>query len=300
MPQDNKEEIQAMFDTYNDSLDNLSQKIEEYKQVSEKEPQAIKDHRKIIKELQQEIKEVEKQIPDLSNILSQLKKLQEKTNDTTQYTKLSTSISLLEKTLQDKATFDEVKTALKEFHTKDEVKENYYNKKEINNKLKNIKWWDTTVLKWNTSRWSITWTLSDQTDLQNALVLTDYYTKPETDNLLMYFKYWAWSPEWVITAPVGTIYSRTDWWAGTSFYVKESGTWNTWRVALWTKSRLEALQYQSYTFTKVDNKVDTITYADWTITEFTYVDNVLTTSVTTFTDATVITVTYTENSVTYS
>ena len=35
------------------------------------------------------------------------------------------------------------------------------------------------------------------------------------------------SPEGVVTAPVGSLYSRSDGGAGTSFYVKESGTGNT-------------------------------------------------------------------------
>lgn len=37
----------------------------------------------------------------------------------------------------------------------------------------------------------------------------------------------AGSPEGVVTAPIGSFYSRTDGGAGTSFYVKESGTGNT-------------------------------------------------------------------------
>jgi hypothetical protein len=41
----------------------------------------------------------------------------------------------------------------------------------------------------------------------------------------------AGTPEGAITAPVGSIYSRTDGGAGTSFYVKESGTGNTGWVA---------------------------------------------------------------------
>ena len=39
------------------------------------------------------------------------------------------------------------------------------------------------------------------------------------------------SPEAAVTAPVGSIYSRTDGGAGTSFYVKESGAGNTGWVA---------------------------------------------------------------------
>lgn len=39
------------------------------------------------------------------------------------------------------------------------------------------------------------------------------------------------SPEGALAAPVGSIYSRTDGGAGTSFYVKESGTGNTGWVA---------------------------------------------------------------------
>jgi hypothetical protein len=35
------------------------------------------------------------------------------------------------------------------------------------------------------------------------------------------------SPEGVITAPIGCTYRRLDGGAGTSFYVKESGTSNT-------------------------------------------------------------------------
>ena len=39
------------------------------------------------------------------------------------------------------------------------------------------------------------------------------------------------SPEGAIAAPVGSMYGRTDGGAGTSFYVKESGTGNTGWVA---------------------------------------------------------------------
>jgi hypothetical protein len=35
------------------------------------------------------------------------------------------------------------------------------------------------------------------------------------------------SPEGVLTAPIGSLYMRSDGGAGTSFYVKESGTGNT-------------------------------------------------------------------------
>jgi hypothetical protein len=37
----------------------------------------------------------------------------------------------------------------------------------------------------------------------------------------------AGSPEGVVTAPIGSLYSRSDGGAGTSFYVKQSGTGNT-------------------------------------------------------------------------
>lgn len=41
---------------------------------------------------------------------------------------------------------------------------------------------------------------------------------------------WRWgtgSPEGVVTAPVGTAYLRNDGGAGTTLYVKETGTGNT-------------------------------------------------------------------------
>ena len=41
----------------------------------------------------------------------------------------------------------------------------------------------------------------------------------------------AGTPEGVVTAPIGAVYHRTDGGAGTSFYVKESGTGNTGWVA---------------------------------------------------------------------
>lgn len=47
----------------------------------------------------------------------------------------------------------------------------------------------------------------------------------------LYSRYGSGSPEGVVTAPVGTYYSRTDGGAGTSLYVKESGTGNTGWVA---------------------------------------------------------------------
>lgn len=39
------------------------------------------------------------------------------------------------------------------------------------------------------------------------------------------------SPEGVLTAPVGTLYLRTNGGAGTTLYVKESGSGNTGWVA---------------------------------------------------------------------
>jgi|ERR1043165_2667153 hypothetical protein len=41
-------------------------------------------------------------------------------------------------------------------------------------------------------------------------------------------------PETVVTAPVGSLYSRTDGGAGTTLYVKESGASNTGWVAMVT------------------------------------------------------------------
>jgi hypothetical protein len=47
----------------------------------------------------------------------------------------------------------------------------------------------------------------------------------------LYIRYGSGTPEGAVTAPVGAIYSRTDGGAGTSFYVKESGSGNTGWVA---------------------------------------------------------------------
>lgn len=47
----------------------------------------------------------------------------------------------------------------------------------------------------------------------------------------LYHRFGSGSPEGAVTAPVGCIYSRTDGGAGTSLYVKESGTGNTGWVA---------------------------------------------------------------------
>lgn len=47
----------------------------------------------------------------------------------------------------------------------------------------------------------------------------------------LYSRFGSGSPEGVVTAPIGARYSRTDGGAGTSFYVKESGTGNTGWVA---------------------------------------------------------------------
>ena len=47
----------------------------------------------------------------------------------------------------------------------------------------------------------------------------------------LYQRFGSGSPEGVVTAPIGATYSRTDGSAGTSFYVKESGTGNTGWVA---------------------------------------------------------------------
>ena len=47
----------------------------------------------------------------------------------------------------------------------------------------------------------------------------------------LYHRFGSGSPEGVITAPIGCLYSRTDGGAGSSLYVKESGTGNTGWVA---------------------------------------------------------------------
>jgi len=47
----------------------------------------------------------------------------------------------------------------------------------------------------------------------------------------LYDRFGSGSPESVVTAPVGAVYHRTDGGAGTSFYVKESGSGNTGWVA---------------------------------------------------------------------
>jgi hypothetical protein len=47
----------------------------------------------------------------------------------------------------------------------------------------------------------------------------------------LYDRFGAGSPEGGVTAPVGAVYHRTDGGAGTSFYVKESGTGNTGWIA---------------------------------------------------------------------
>ena len=47
----------------------------------------------------------------------------------------------------------------------------------------------------------------------------------------LYQRFGSGSPEGVVTAPVGAVYHRTNGGAGTSFYVKESGSGNTGWVA---------------------------------------------------------------------
>lgn len=47
----------------------------------------------------------------------------------------------------------------------------------------------------------------------------------------LYFRVGTGSPEGSVTAPVGTLYTRTDGGTNTTLYVKESGTGNTGWVA---------------------------------------------------------------------
>jgi hypothetical protein len=65
----------------------------------------------------------------------------------------------------------------------------------------------------------------------NALLFTNAYL---TGGLFINTVRWttgAGSPEGVLTAPVGSLYTRTDGGASTTLYVKESGTGNTGWVA---------------------------------------------------------------------
>lgn len=65
------------------------------------------------------------------------------------------------------------------------------------------------------------------TDLHFVLANDGGFTATQS----LYDRYGSGSPEGVITAPVGAVYHRTDGGAGTSFYVKESGSGNTGWVA---------------------------------------------------------------------
>ena len=56
-------------------------------------------------------------------------------------------------------------------------------------------------------------------------------TRAKINGILGFWYSGAGSPEGVVSAPVGSLYSRTDGGAGTSLYVKESGTGNTGWVA---------------------------------------------------------------------
>jgi hypothetical protein len=59
--------------------------------------------------------------------------------------------------------------------------------------------------------------------------LTEFARKVNT--ILSYSIVGTGDPESVITAPVGSVFHRTDGGASTSFYVKESGTGNTGWIA---------------------------------------------------------------------
>lgn len=65
------------------------------------------------------------------------------------------------------------------------------------------------------------------TELQTRLADDSGYAAIQS----LYIRYGSGSPESVVTAPIGAIYSRTDGGAGTSIYVKESGTGNTGWIA---------------------------------------------------------------------
>lgn len=75
---------------------------------------------------------------------------------------------------------------------------------------------------------------------------TDGTTRININNtggiLSQYTKFGAGSPEGVVTAPVGSIYSRTDGSAGTSMYIKESGAGSAGWTAMSTSIGLQGLQ----------------------------------------------------------
>lgn len=65
--------------------------------------------------------------------------------------------------------------------------------------------------------------IKDFSGIQRNLDLLDSKLTP----LLGLLRFGTGSPENVVTANIGTIYFRADGGAGTSIYVKESGTGNT-------------------------------------------------------------------------
>jgi hypothetical protein len=90
----------------------------------------------------------------------------------------------------------------------------------------------------NEGRW---WHVTDETEAENYWTIA---VGGVTDVFRLYndgirlggrtgprWLYGSGSPEGVVSAPVGSFYSRTDGGAGTSFYVKESGVGNTGWVA---------------------------------------------------------------------
>lgn len=69
-----------------------------------------------------------------------------------------------------------------------------------------------------------------------SLFNTAVFTQSHLGTSLVYNNQVPWvvgtgSPETVVGAPVGSLYTRTDGGAGTTLYVKESGTGNTGWIA---------------------------------------------------------------------
>ncbi len=160
-----KSEIQKVETQTDKSIKLISLELSEEKELSNKR---INDTNEKIEKVKIRVLNLENEPkPDFQSILSPLHK----------------KIDWVEKLLDDKTDIKEVRTALDSFLTKDEVKKAYYNKLELDDKFKKIKKWDISILwrGWapgSATWWMITWTLSNQADLQTALDLKANLASP--------------------------------------------------------------------------------------------------------------------------
>lgn len=218
------EDISKEKELVNKRINDTNDKIEKSKIALQDEINIIQINQdKTISNIEKDISSINYEQNKLESVIKDKSDKVHKHN-TVDINWLDKELKQIKKDIEEKPSIEEVKEWLSNFYTKKET----YSKKEVDNKIESIpNKWSTTIFTWGKSsinalqRWSITWTLSDQLDLQGKIITWTSIYDESTNRLGINNT----SP----TSPID-VKSESDWAVIWSELIK---TWND-RLFSWT------------------------------------------------------------------